>query len=293
MVLHFGSSNVQNFSTPISLVAQFADILIASHEEAGNGWRTCVRPNRRGSPGIFASSRDLQGPFGRLRGQWLPRLRFFSTRPFQANLARSNHAKIEPSSDVFQESLPKTHAATPPPTKLSHINSSGEAHMIDVGDKLPTRRTAIACAFVKFSNSRPVLLISENSNKKGDVLGVARIAGLAAAKRTSDLIPLCHPVMISKVRIDIMVKRNGHDRTADSEKDYGQVAIEARVDCVGPTGVEMEAMTAALVAALTVYDMCKAVDKAMVVSQARVLYKAGGKSGTFVDKHWKPNVPHI
>jgi cyclic pyranopterin phosphate synthase len=172
--------------------------------------------------------------------------------------------------------------------ELTHVNTAGEAHMVDVGYKSATRRVAIAQGSVRFSNPQPLDLVSANSNKKGDVLGVARIAALMAAKRTSDLIPLCHPVSISKAEVDItMVSSTGGG--FNTVGGHGCAAIEARVDCVGVTGIEMEALTAVAVAALTIYDMCKAVDKRMVIEQARLVYKSGGKSGVFVDEEWYAN----
>ena len=166
------------------------------------------------------------------------------------------------------------HSAAKPPSndRLTHVKTSGEAHMVDIGAKQSTKRVAIAVAKVTFSNSKPLQLIEENSNIKGDVLGVARVAGIMAAKRTSDLIPLCHPLSLSKVEIDFRrVKKDASGKRA--------VQIIAHVECVGPTGVEMEAMTAAITSALTVFDMCKAVDKKMIIASSRVLYKSGGKSG--------------
>ncbi|EMC92231.1 hypothetical protein BAUCODRAFT_78450 [Baudoinia panamericana UAMH 10762] len=176
--------------------------------------------------------------------------------------------------------------------KLTHVTSSGEAHMVDVGAKAATKRIAIAVGFVSFSNSEPLQLIMENNNKKGDVLAVARIAGIMAAKRTSDLIPLCHPLAISKVELDVkLLAPNLKLYTwalgmAKTSYEHGAVSVEARVECVGPTGVEMEALCAATGALLTVYDMCKAVDKSMVVSGCHVTYKSGGKSGTWVRYNW-------
>ena len=156
--------------------------------------------------------------------------------------------------------------------------------MVDVGAKESTRRIAIATTTVRFSSKAAAKLIAENSNKKGDVLGVARIAGLMAAKRTSDLIPLCHPLAISKADVDVTLKPPA------GVKDPGNtVYILTRVECVGPTGVEMEALTAATGAALTVYDMCKAIDRDMSIGDASVVYKTGGRSGTHVQSLWRLN----
>ncbi|WPH03448.1 Hypothetical protein R9X50_00632800 [Acrodontium crateriforme] len=168
------------------------------------------------------------------------------------------------------------------PPKLTHLTSSGEAYMVDVGDKPSTKRVAIAVCTISFSNCESSRLITENNNKKGDVLGVARIAGIMAAKRTPDLIPLCHPLALSKVELDVKLEQHGEDR-ADNKMDPGSVHIMATVECVGSTGVEMEAMTAVTVAGLTVVDMCKAVDRKIHIRQCHVVYKAGGKSGLFID----------
>lgn len=151
--------------------------------------------------------------------------------------------------------------------QLSHLNNVGEAHMVDVTTKPETARVAVATARVSMSQAAIEQLISGN-NKKGDVLSVARIAGIQAAKKCSDLIPLCHPLMLSSVSVELEV---------DSAKQ--QVKITSRCKVSGQTGVEMEALTAVSVAALTIYDMCKAVDKSIVVSDIRLEQKTGGKSG--------------
>jgi cyclic pyranopterin phosphate synthase len=155
-------------------------------------------------------------------------------------------------------------------SKLSHINPKGEAHMVDVSDKSVTTRTAIARARVTM---KPVTLklIKSGAAKKGDVLATARIAGIQAAKKTSDLIPLCHPLMISKVTVDFKLATKHID-------------VEALVKVEGKTGVEMEALTACSIACLTLYDMVKAVDRGIVISDLRLVEKTGGKSGTFKAK---------
>lgn len=140
--------------------------------------------------------------------------------------------------------------------------------MVSISEKAVTSRTATAACRVRFSNKTAMSLIQENRMKKGDVLGVARIAGIMAAKRTPDLIPLCHPIAISHVAIDLDPAEGGEF-----------IEIRATVTCDGKTGVEMEALTAASTAALTVYDMCKAVDKGMVIDGVRVVFKDGGRSG--------------
>ena len=151
--------------------------------------------------------------------------------------------------------------------KLTHLNAAGEAQMVDVSAKHNSERIATAQASVILgaAATRQVL---EGNNKKGDVLAVARIAGIQAAKKCSDLIPLCHPLMLSAVDIDLEV---------DAERN--RVDITARCKISAQTGVEMEALTAASVAALTIYDMCKAVDKGIEITSVRLLNKSGGKSG--------------
>ena len=150
---------------------------------------------------------------------------------------------------------------------LTHISESGEARMVDVGGKAVTTREAIASGAVRMKPESLALILSGNA-AKGDVLGVARIAGIMAAKRTADLIPLCHPLALTKVEVDLQ---------ADEELPGIRVTVTARVN--GQTGVEMEALTAASVACLTVYDMAKAVDRGMEIVSVRLLAKSGGKSG--------------
>lgn len=154
-------------------------------------------------------------------------------------------------------------------TELTHFDARGNAAMVDVTDKAVTDRTAIARARITMQ-PETLALILRGDAKKGDVLGVARLAGIMAAKRTADLIPLCHPLPISSVKVDLI---------ANSE--HNAVDITATVRTTGRTGVEMEALTAASVAALTVYDMCKAVDRGMRIDGIRVVEKSGGKSGDF------------
>jgi GTP 3',8-cyclase len=141
--------------------------------------------------------------------------------------------------------------------------------MVSISSKQPTSRVAKAVCTVTFSNPTALRLVRDNQMKKGDVLGVARVAGIMAAKRTSDLIPLCHPIALSHVSVEL-------EPTAGKETE---LRVEATVTCDGKTGVEMEALTAASTAALTVYDMCKAVDKGMIIGELRVVLKDGGKSG--------------
>jgi cyclic pyranopterin phosphate synthase len=164
--------------------------------------------------------------------------------------------------------MSSSRSGTPGPA-LTHLGVEGEAHMVDVGEKADTTRTAIAEGFVAML-PETLAMILEGNAKKGDVLGTARIAGIMAAKRAHELIPLCHPLLLTKVSVDI-------------EPDHAlpglKVTALARV--TGKTGVEMEALTAASVACLTIYDMAKAVDRAMVISNIRLVEKTGGKSGTY------------
>lgn len=160
-------------------------------------------------------------------------------------------------------------------TDFTHFDDRGNARMVDVGDKAPTRRTAVAGARV-LVNEQTFSLIKSGGMKKGDVLTVAQIAGIMGAKRTPDLIPMCHPVSISGIDLAL---------TLDEERQC--VDITATVSCDGKTGVEMEALTAVSTAALTVYDMCKAVQKDMVITDIRLLSKTGGVHGDFTREESK------
>lgn len=152
---------------------------------------------------------------------------------------------------------------------LTHFDDAGQAHMVDVSDKVETKRTAVAEGRVVMRPETLALVLAGRAGK-GDVLGVARVAGIMAAKRTADLIPLCHPLALSRVALELL-----------PEPDTSSVRIEATVATTGPTGVEMEALTAVSAAALTVYDMLKAAEKAMRIEGIRLLAKDGGKSGSF------------
>lgn len=153
--------------------------------------------------------------------------------------------------------------------RLTHLHTDGSAAMVDISDKTNTRREARASAMVQ-TTPEVIALIEQALIKKGDVLATARIAGIMAAKNTSTLIPLCHPLALSKVAVDFELQAN-----------IGRILIQSTCVVTGATGVEMEALTAASVAALTIYDMCKAVDKAMTISDIRLLEKTGGKSGHY------------
>mgnify|MGYP000567816848 CR=1 FL=1 len=153
---------------------------------------------------------------------------------------------------------------------LTHFDAQGQAHMVDVAAKAATHRIAVATGRIEML-PETLRLIESGTAKKGDVLGIARIAGIQAAKKTSDLIPLCHPLALTRVAVDF-----GVDAAAS------HVTCQATVETVGPTGVEMEALTAVQVALLTIYDMVKAVDRGMTITDVKLLEKHGGKSGSFV-----------
>jgi cyclic pyranopterin phosphate synthase len=157
---------------------------------------------------------------------------------------------------------------------LTHFDAQGQAHMVDVAAKPSTHRVAVARGRIEMLPAT-LALIEGGTAKKGDVLGIARIAGIQAAKKTSDLIPLCHPLALTRVAVEFSIEPAAAGKTS-------AVACTATVETVGPTGVEMEALTAVQVALLTIYDMCKAVDRGMTMTDVRVLEKHGGKSGSYV-----------
>ena len=157
-------------------------------------------------------------------------------------------------------------------SKLTHFDSSGQAHMVDVGGKASTRRIAIASGKISMLAST-LALIQKGDTKKGDVLGVARIAAIQASKKTSDLIPLCHPIALTRVSI-----------TFDIDEATTTITCTATAETTGQTGVEMEALTAVSVGLLTIYDMCKAADRGMTMGEIKLLEKMGGKSGHWVNE---------
>lgn len=159
--------------------------------------------------------------------------------------------------------------SAPTDSPLTHFDAQGQAHMVDVGAKASTHRVAVAEGRITMQ-PETLALIESGTAKKGDVLGVARLAGIMAAKKTSDLIPLCHPIALTRVAVDFSVDSASHS-----------VLCTATAECTGQTGVEMEALTAASVALLTIYDMCKAADRGMVIGGIRLREKRGGKSGVF------------
>ena len=155
---------------------------------------------------------------------------------------------------------------------LTHFDAQGQAHMVDVGGKASTHRVAVATGRIEML-PETLALIESGTAKKGDVLGIARVAGIMAAKKTSELIPLCHPIALTRVAIDFSLNRPTASETT-------HVTCTATAETLGSTGVEMEALTAVQVALLTIYDMCKAVDRGMTMNGVRLLEKRGGKSGT-------------
>lgn len=161
-----------------------------------------------------------------------------------------------------------------PISPLTHFDTYGQAHIVDIAAKPATHRIAVASGKIEMLPST-LALIESGSAEKGDVLGVARIAGIQGAKRTSDLIPLCHPIALTRVAVEFVVVQAGTGHAA-------HVECTATAETVGATGVEMEALTAVQVALLTIYDMCKAVDRGMAIGGVRVIEKHGGKSGSFV-----------
>jgi cyclic pyranopterin phosphate synthase len=155
-------------------------------------------------------------------------------------------------------------------SKLTHFNQAGEAHMVDIADKPSSARRAIAAGRIVMQ-AETLELIQQGGHKKGDVLAVARIAGIMATKRTADLVPMCHPLALTHVAVEF-----------ETDPDASAVECTVTAETTGPTGVEMEALTGVQVTLLTIYDMCKSVDRGMVISDVRLLEKSGGKSG-----HWK------
>ena len=155
-------------------------------------------------------------------------------------------------------------------SKLTHFNQAGEAHMVDIADKASTARRAVAAGRIVML-AQTLELIQQGKHKKGDVLGVARIAGIMATKRTADLVPMCHPLALTHVSVEF-----------DTDVDQSAIECTVTAETTGQTGVEMEALTGVQVTLLTIYDMCKAVDRGMVIGDVRLLQKSGGKSG-----HWQ------
>jgi cyclic pyranopterin phosphate synthase len=157
-----------------------------------------------------------------------------------------------------------------PMSNLTHFDAQGQAHMVDVAAKASTHRIGVASGRIEMLPAT-LAIVQQGTAKKGDVLGIARIAGIQAAKKTSDLIPLCHPLALTRVVVDFEI-----------QPEHNAIVCTATVETVGQTGVEMEALTAVQVALLTIYDMCKAVDRGMTMTGVRLMEKHGGKSGSFV-----------
>ena len=153
---------------------------------------------------------------------------------------------------------------------LTHFDAQGQAHLVDVADKASTHRIAIAQGRICMAPATLAIILQGNA-KKGDVLGIARIAGIMAAKKTSELIPLCHPLALTRVAVEF-----------NSSEAESCILCSAAAETIGPTGVEMEALTAVQIALLTIYDMCKAVDRSMIITDVKLLEKHGGKSGSFI-----------
>lgn len=196
---------------------------------------------------------------------------FHPTRKLRAPLKRIDHT---------DDDMPTAQGSSSDGKKLTHLKSSGEAHMVSITSKPATKRVATAIGTVFFSTPQTHTLVTTASLKKGDVLGIARIAGIQAAKMCPAIIPLCHPIMISSVDVDVSPFRHG------GEAGECGIRIEAKVECTGPTGVEMEALTAVMGACLTVVDMVKAVDKSARIEGVKVVQKSGGKSGDWIDEEW-------
>ncbi|HMS26745.1 MAG TPA: cyclic pyranopterin monophosphate synthase MoaC [Burkholderiaceae bacterium] len=180
----------------------------------------------------------------------------------------------------MNQSVPPTEAVS---KHLTHFDAQGQAHMVDVAAKAATHRIAIAQGRIEMLPDT-FALIQSGTAKKGDVLGIARIAGIQGAKRTSDLIPLCHPLALTRIAIDFIAPQeiNTPSTSQNSIQTYS-ITCTATVETIGQTGVEMEALTAVQVALLTIYDMCKAVDRGMTITDVRVIEKHGGKSGSFTN----------
>lgn len=165
------------------------------------------------------------------------------------------------------------HNPDPQTSGLTHFDAAGQAHMVDVGEKSETHRVAVATGTIHMK-PETLAIIQSGTAKKGDVLGIARIAAIMAAKRTSDMIPLCHPLALTKISIDFKICAQANS-----------IVINAQVETFGKTGVEMEALTAVQIGLLTIYDMCKAIDREMEISNVKLLEKKGGRSG-----HWRANL---
>ena len=226
--------------------------------EIGNTWKSTINVLENGTYSL--------GNFS----LFCPR-HFFSTA---SNASSKQHRDLPERQNNEDESLvgleKNTEKAETVCQTLTHVNKSGQVNMVDVGGKTETRRHSVARGTVKLGEAA-FALVKDNKMKKGDVLSVAKLAGIMAAKQTSNLIPLCHNISLTNIKVELIL-----------EEETFTVGIVARVECVGKTGVEMEALTAVSVAALTVYDMCKSVSKNIVIRDVYLEGKDGGKSGLFV-----------
>lgn len=191
------------------------------------------------------------------------------SRPLAVKRAQKNRSAIRPAGRANDTETKARRGAVPEP-HFTHFDASGQAHMVDVGSKDVTKRVARAGGRIVMA-APTLAVIASGAAKKGDVLGVARVAAIQAAKRTAELIPLCHPLPLTRVAVDFATDAAGP-----------AVSIEVTAETLGQTGVEMEALTAAAVGLLTIYDMCKATDRAMRIEGVRLLEKTGGKSGRYV-----------
>ena len=223
-----------------------------------------------------------------------------ASKNFRRNYSTSLRSPLDPSLAPERENkqsspqpIAQTRQATtettahPIPQQLPHLTSSGSAHMVSISAKAHTTRTAIAVGTVYFSNPTPLSLITSNSLKKGDVLSVSRIAGIMAAKKCPEIVPLCHPIPLTHVGVELRTFPPVSPSASGADNmSHGGVQIECKVACTGATGVEMEALTAVMGTALSVVDMCKAVDKFQRIGDVRVVLKEGGKSGVWKEESW-------
>lgn len=207
-----------------------------------------------------------------------------------ANIASKKFGRsysTSPRTPLDPDLAPEREIEQSAPQQLPHLTSSGSAHMVSISAKAHTTRTAIAVGTVYFSNPTPLSLITSNSLKKGDVLSVSRIAGIMAAKKCPEIVPLCHPIPLTHVSVELRTFPSASASIPSADNmSYGGVQIECKVACTGATGVEMEALTAVMGTALSVVDMCKAVDKFQRIGDVRVVLKEGGKSGVWKEESW-------
>lgn len=234
----------------------------------------------------------LPGALGRFNDQPSPAKPFersYSTSPHPPHDANRMPTSVRPEPQDSKRDTVATPTSPPPQPHLPHLTATGSAHMVSISSKAHTTRTAIAVGTVYFSNPTPLTLITANALKKGDVLSVSRIAGIMAAKKCPDIVPLCHPIPLTHVGVELRTFSAEAAPAAKLPDDlgHGGVQIECTVACTGATGVEMEALTAVMGTALSVVDMCKAVDKFQRIGDVRVVLKEGGKSGVWREESWR------